>query len=176
VTKKAPQNQLASQSVAHPVLLYDGVCGLCNRMVQFVLRRDPAGVFRFASLQSELAASILTRHGLAAHDLDTVYVVANYEQPDEHLLSRSEAVIFVLQHMGAAELRSGGQPGAAVPTQGTGRVSISFWRLAARILQVVPRSLREWGYRMVARNRYRIFGRYETCPMPTEEARSRFLA
>jgi predicted DCC family thiol-disulfide oxidoreductase YuxK len=121
-------------------------------MVQFVLRRDPAGRFRFASLQSELAVSILTRHGFDACDLDTVYVVANYERPDEHLLSRSDAVIFILQHMEAA------------------------LRWTGRFLQVVPKSLREWGYRMVARNRYRIFGRYDICPMPTKETRSRFLA
>ena len=176
MTEEAPQNQLASESGSHPVLLYDGVCGLCNRMVQFVLRRDPAGIFRFASLQSELAAGILMRHGLDARDLDTVYVVANYERPDEHLLSRSDAVIFILQHLGAAELRSAGQPGAAVPTQATARVGIPFWRLVARILRVIPRWLREWGYRVVARNRYRIFGRYDTCPMPTEDTRSRFLA
>ena len=152
MTEEAPQNQPAPESVAHPVLLYDGVCGLCNRMVQFVLRRDPAGVFRFASLQSELAASILRRHGLDARDLDTVYVVTNYERPDEHLLSRSDAVIFILQHM---------------------RASL---RWTGRFLLVVPKPLREWGYKVVARNRYRIFGRYDMCPMPSEETRSRFLA
>jgi predicted DCC family thiol-disulfide oxidoreductase YuxK len=153
VTEDAPQGDSASEPVAHPILLYDGVCGLCNRLVQFVLRRDPAGMVRFAALQSELATRILTRHGADARDLDTVYVVVNYELSDENLLSLSDAVIFILQHLGAADLRGAG-----------------------RVLQVVPRPLREWGYRLVARNRYRIFGRYDTCPMPTEEFRSRFLA
>ena len=149
----APQGNSAFEPVARPVLLYDGVCGLCNRLVQFVLRRDPAGVFRFASLQSEFAGSILARHGADTGDLDTVYVVVNYALADEHLLSLSDAVIFILEHLGAADLRCAG-----------------------RVLQVVPRPLREWGYRLVARNRYRIFGRYDTCPIPTEETRSRFLA
>jgi predicted DCC family thiol-disulfide oxidoreductase YuxK len=176
VTDDPPQDGSASGLEAHPVLLYDGVCGLCNRMVQFVLRRDPAAVFRFAWLQSELATSILARHGANPRDLDTVYVVVNYEHPDERLLSRSDAVILVLRHLAAAELRAAGQPGAAIPTQGTSTVRISFWRLAGRVLQVVPRSLRDWGYGMVARNRYRIFGRYDTCPVPTEDTRSRFLA
>ncbi len=153
MTEDVPQGGSASEPVAHPILLYDGVCGLCNRLVQFVLRRDPAGVVRFAALQSELATRILTRHGADARDLDTVYVVVNYELSDENLLSLSDAVIFILQHLGAADLRGAG-----------------------RVLQVVPRPLREWGYRLVARNRYRIFGRYDTCPMPTEEFRSRFLA
>jgi predicted DCC family thiol-disulfide oxidoreductase YuxK len=139
----------------HPILLYDGVCGLCNRLVQFVLRRDPAGVFRFAALQSPLAARILARHGLDAHDLDTLYVVVNAEHADEILLPRSDAVIFMLRRL-----------------EGAGK---SFWRMTAFLLQLVPRPVRDWGYGVVARARYRIFGRYDTCPLPTEDTRSRFL-
>jgi predicted DCC family thiol-disulfide oxidoreductase YuxK len=135
----------------HPILLYDGVCGLCNRLNQFVLKRDPAGIFRFASLQSGLAGRILTRHSADAADLDTVYVVVNPDQPDEHLLARSDAVIFVLKQLGG------------------------FWGLAGFVGQFKPRFLREWGYRVVARNRYRVFGRFETCMMPSPEYRDRFL-
>jgi predicted DCC family thiol-disulfide oxidoreductase YuxK len=176
VTEDAPRVKSAPELSAHPVLLYDGVCGLCNRMVQFVLRRDPAALFRFASLQSELATSILARHGADARDLDTVYVVVNYELADEQLLSRSDAVSFILQHMGAAALRSarpGLEPG---PTQATPTPGSLFWRLAGRALRVAPRSFRDWGYRLVARNRYRIFGRYDACPVPTKGTRSRFLS
>ena len=61
-----------------PILLYDGVCGLCNRLVQFILRRDHGAVFQFASLQSHFAAEILARHGVDPADLDTVYVVVNH--------------------------------------------------------------------------------------------------
>src|ERR1700683_2602977 len=86
--------------MTHPILLYDGVCGLCNRLNQFVLRHDRTGIFRFASLQSALAASILARHGANAADLDTVHVVVNPDQPDEYLLARSDAVIFVLKQLG----------------------------------------------------------------------------
>jgi predicted DCC family thiol-disulfide oxidoreductase YuxK len=161
----------------HPILLYDGVCGLCNRLVQFILRRDSGAVFRFASLQSPLARRILTRHGADAEDLDTVYVVVNYDLPDERLLLRSDAVIFILRHLGAAGLRSarpGLRPGPtdskATPSRG-----LIFWRLAGPVLSLVPGSLRDWGYRLVARNRYRVFGRYDTCPLPTEDTRSRFL-
>jgi len=67
-----------------PILLYDGVCGLCNRLVQFILRRDRNAVFRFASLQSALAARILTRHGANPRDLDTVAVVVNHDFPGSH--------------------------------------------------------------------------------------------
>jgi len=168
---------------AHSILLYDGVCGLCNRMVQFVLRRDAAGVFRFASLQGELAEGILARHGLDASDLDTVYVVVNASTADEFLLARSDAVIFILQHLGAAELRSvrpGLRPGPTLaaptsPRASTPALGSLFWRVTAKLLQIVPRALREWGYKMVARKRYRIFGRYDTCPLPSQDTRERFL-
>jgi predicted DCC family thiol-disulfide oxidoreductase YuxK len=165
----------------HPIILYDGICGLCNRVNQFVLRRDPEGVFRFASLQSAVAGRILARHGANPEDLDTVYVVVDYELPEERLLPRSDAVIFILKQLGAAELRSSGQPracpepveGAAVPTQTQG--SARIWRLAGLVLQLVPRPVREWGYRLVARNRYLVFGRFDSCMLPSPEHRSLFL-
>src|SRR5258707_12113391 len=84
----------------HPVLLYDGVCGLCDRLVQFILRHDRGGVFRFAWLQSALAAGILARHGADARDLDTVYVVVNCDEAGGLLLARSDAVLFVLGQLG----------------------------------------------------------------------------
>lgn len=163
----------------HSVVVYDGVCGLCNRLVRFILRRDPAGLFQFASLQSALAADILARHGADAGDLDTVYVVVNRGGEAEELLARSEAAIFILMHLGAAELCSAGQPRAAVPTDATSTARLSrgyrFWRWVGSMLRLVPRKLREWGYGVVARNRYRIFGRYDSCPVPSEETRGRFL-
>lgn len=134
-----------------PILLYDGVCGLCNRFVQFILRRDRNAVFRFASLQSAVAAPILTRHGANPSDLDTVYVVVNYELPNEHLLFRSDAVIFVLKQL----------PGLC--------------RFAAFFMQLLPKFLRDPAYNVVARSRYRIFGRSEVCPLPRDQDRSRFL-
>jgi len=165
--------------MSHPILLYDGVCGLCNRLVQFILRRDPAGVFLFASLQSPLARRILGRHGANPRDLDTMYVVVDYELPNERLVARSDAVIFVLKQLAAgAGLRPAGQPGAAVPTLATRATSTSgltLWRGAGFLLQFVPRAVREWGYRVVAHNRYRLFGRYDSCPLPSEQTRSRFL-
>jgi predicted DCC family thiol-disulfide oxidoreductase YuxK len=137
--------------MTHPIVLYDGVCGLCNRFVQFILRRDRNAVFGFASLQSAVAASILARHGANPVPLDTVYVVINYELPDERLLSRSAAAIFILKQL----------PGLG--------------RAAAFLLQVSPKSISDAAYNAVARNRYRIFGRSEVCPLPRQQDRSRFL-
>jgi predicted DCC family thiol-disulfide oxidoreductase YuxK len=156
--------------VSYPIFLYDGVCGLCNGLVQFILRRDPDGIFRFAALQSSFATQVLARHGINSADLDTVYVVVNYasandqkqfipnsevqstqSQPAESLLSRSDAIIFVLGQLGG------------------------WWSFVRTILRVIPRFIRNWGYNLIAHTRYRIFGRYDTCPLPTPESRSRFL-
>jgi predicted DCC family thiol-disulfide oxidoreductase YuxK len=140
-----------NEAAAPPILLYDGVCGLCNRSVQFILRHDRATIFRFASLQSPIAQTILARHGADSADLDTVYLVVNYNQPNEALLARSDAVADILRRLGRV------------------------WNLFGGILSFIPRPLRDWGYNLVARNRYRIFGRYDTCPLPSQETRSRFL-
>ena len=136
---------------SHPTILYDGICGLCNGFVQFVLRHDHAAIFRFASLQSPLAARILSRHGVNADDLDTVYAVLNPDQSSESLLARSNTVIYVLKRLGGIR------------------------RLAALALELIPRPIRDWGYRVIARNRYRIFGRHETCPIPDANQRDRFV-
>src|SRR5271170_2519854 len=117
----------------HPILLYDGVCALCNRFVRFILRRDRNAMFRFASLQSAFAAPILARHGSSPTALDTVYVVVNHALPDEYLLSRSAAILFVLKQL-------------------AGR-----WRAFASLLQLLPKALRDAVYDAVARRRYRIF-------------------
>ena len=145
-----------SGSASNPIILYDGVCGLCNRLVQFILRRDPAGIFRFSSLQSALAAEVLARHGANSQDLDTVYVVVEYGQPGERVLPRSDAIIFVLRQLGTSH-------------------RAMFWRISASLLQLVPAPIRDWGYRLVARNRYRVFGRSESCILPDAESRDRFL-
>ena len=146
--------------MSHPILLYDGVCALCNRIVRVILSRDTNGIFQFASLQSPLATRVLARHGASPSELDTFYVVLNCdpvnlnereEKLADELLSRSDAVSFVLIELGGIR------------------------RLMGRTLRRIPRPIRDWAYRLVARHRYRIFGRYETCPMPTEATRDRFL-
>jgi predicted DCC family thiol-disulfide oxidoreductase YuxK len=136
--------------MGNPVLLYDGVCGLCNRFVQFVLRRD-RGVFRFAWLQGKVGRGILERHGVGASDLNTVYVVVNFGSSKERLLARSDAVMFVLKELG-------------------GR-----WRVADFFLRLLPRFLRDAGYNAIARQRYRLFGRSERCRLPSDQDRTRFL-
>ena len=133
-----------------PIILYDGVCGLCNRLNRFVLARDPGGRFRFAALQSGLAREVLTRHGRDPRDLDTLYLVLGCGRPDERLLRKSDAALWILRALGGP------------------------WRVLA-MLRFLPAGVRDLGYDLVARTRYRLFGRYETCPLPEPRYRTRFL-
>ena len=136
---------------ANPIILYDGVCGLCNRLVQFLLRHDKRAHLRFASLQSEFAEKVLRRHGLDPRDLDTFHFVENYEQPNERVFGRSEAVLKAGRYLGGV------------------------WAMLASVASVFPRALLDPLYRLIARNRYRVFGKFETCMLPDPSQRSRFL-
>ena len=133
-----------------PVVLYDGVCGLCNHLVRLILRRDPAGLFRFAPLQGEFGRAALVRHARDREELETLYVVTAPGTPEERLLSYSDAALFIL-----ARIR--------VPLR------------AARGLRLLPRFLLDALYRVLARHRYRWFGKFERCPLPPLEWKERFL-
>lgn len=132
--------------MSHPVIFYDGVCGLCDRSIRFVLRHDHAGRVRFAPLQGALAARVLAAHGRDAGQLDTVYLLDG-----GRLLAKSDAVCAILHLLGGP------------------------WRLLA-LLRVLPRALRDRAYDAVAGGRYRWFGRFDTCPVPPPHLRERFLA
>ena len=126
----------------NPIILYDGVCGLCNQLVQFLLKRDREGRLRFASLQSDFAATVLQRHGIDPKDLDTLHVVENYNSSNERVLQRSNAI-----------LRAGRELGG-------------LWSASSSLAGILPRPLRDLVYRFVAGNRYRVFGKYDTCMLP----------
>jgi len=138
-------------TISNPIILYDGVCGLCNRLNQFVLKRDRNDRFRFAALQSEFAGDVLRRHGVNPALLDTVYKLLNYSQPEERLASRSDAGIQILAELGGV------------------------WRTLASIVKHLPRWIRDKIYNLIARNRYQLFGKYQTCQIPDEKYRSKFL-
>jgi predicted DCC family thiol-disulfide oxidoreductase YuxK len=132
------------------LFLYDGVCALCNGVVRFLMRRDGQDRLRYAPLQSNLGREVLARFGISTFP-DGVVLVTDALTPKERLCQRSDA--------GAASLQLLGQP----------------WRVAGRVLALVPRPLRDWSYGIVARFRYRLFGRYDSCPVPTPEQRGRLL-
>jgi predicted DCC family thiol-disulfide oxidoreductase YuxK len=131
-------------------VLYDGVCGFCNGVVRFLLPRDRQRCIWFAALQSPLAAEVLARHGRTPASDDTMYLVSGLGTPDERLAWKSEAALTIAGVLGFP------------------------WRLG-RVLRIVPRALRDRGYDLVARIRYRLFGRYDACPIPPPAWRQRFL-
>ena len=145
-----PELPRASHPIGDHLLLYDGVCGLCNRLTQFVLPRDTAGVFAFASLQSETGGSTLARFGKKCSDLDTFYVVTNYRSEAPGLLSKAAAALFVMRALGAP------------------------WRWL-NLFGVLPTAVLNGGYDLIARNRYGLFGRLDTCLLPSPEHRRRFI-
>ena len=138
-------------TISNPIILYDGVCGLCNRLNQFVLKRDKDDRFLFAALQSEFAGKVLQKHGVNPQILDTMYLLLNYSQPDERLVERSDAAVQILEELGGV------------------------WRALASIAQLLPRRIRDKAYNLIARNRYQFFGKYQICQLPDEGYRSKFL-
>lgn len=128
-----------------PLLLFDGVCNLCNGAVQWVIRHDPAGKVHFAALQSDTGQWVLEQAGLPREELSTVVL---YHQ--NQLYTRSDAALKVLQQLGGA------------------------WSLLY-IFRLIPRPVRDTVYDWIARNRYRWFGKRESCMIPTPELKSRFL-
>ena len=140
----------ATQASGSHLILYDGVCALCNGLNAFVLPRDPQGKFHFAPLQSPMAHSILQQFERDPGDLDTFYIVTDYRSSSPRLLSKSQAGLFLLAQIGG------------------------IWKLAG-VLKVLPRPLRDAVYDFVARHRYRVFGRYDTCPIPSAEHKNRFI-
>ena len=103
-----------------PVLLYDGVCGFCNRLVQFVLRHDDKKIFRFAALQSSFGSRVLTQHGVDTSATNTAYVLVSGEE-GQVLLQRSAAILFVMGRFGG------------------------IWSALAQIVRLLPLRIRDWG-------------------------------
>ncbi len=133
------------------LVLYDGVCGLCNRVVQLLLRLDRDGQFRFAPLETPLALEVLQRFPVAPDEPEGVILITN-------ALTRGEAIYRRFDAVGEAL-----------------RLMHGPYRVLGRLLRLVPRFLREGSYGLIARNRYRLFGRHETCPVPSPEQRARIL-
>lgn len=131
--------------------MYDGDCGLCNRLNQFVLPRDSGAVFSFVSLQSEAARPLLEKFGKNPDDLDTFYVLADYKSDTPRLYDRSGAALFVLDRLQTP------------------------WKLLLKVAELLPTCVLDLFYRIIARNRYRIFGRSDRCLLPNAEYANRFM-
>ncbi|MEN5206340.1 thiol-disulfide oxidoreductase DCC family protein [Stenotrophomonas sp. TWI700] len=130
---------------AEPIIVFDGVCALCSRWVRFLLRFDTRGRYRFAAMQGAQGRALLQAHGLDPED-PTSFLLLDAGRA----WTDTDAIIRVLTGLGGA------------------------WRLLG-VLRWVPRLLRDHAYRALARNRYRWFGRHDTCFLPTPAQAARFL-
>jgi predicted DCC family thiol-disulfide oxidoreductase YuxK len=152
-----------SQLEGRLLVVYDGECGFCNQSIRWLLRRDRKDHLRFAPSTDPGVVELLAAHGMQPFGAylnpagerdfgrETMLVFRNIGTPIEELLVRSNAILACL------------------------RVLPQPWRMLGALLRIIPRPFREAGYRFVARERYRIWGRYDVCPVPTPEERGHFL-
>jgi predicted DCC family thiol-disulfide oxidoreductase YuxK len=129
----------------HPIILFDGVCNLCNSWVDFVIKRDKAHIHHFASLQGETAAKLVPDFA-GEQNLSTIVLV---DAEGTHL--RSTAVLRVFRRLGG------------------------FLGTFAKVAMIFPAGLRDGIYRIIAKNRYRMFGKRDSCRLQTKEERALFL-
>jgi predicted DCC family thiol-disulfide oxidoreductase YuxK len=131
--------------MTHPVVIFDGVCNLCNASVDFIIRHDPQGVFKVSANQHETGRQILAEQGLDPDAVDTVFLYENGT-----LYRRSTAALRIARRLGLP------------------------WSLLYGFI-IIPAPIRDAVYKVIANNRYRWFGKKETCRLPTPEERERFL-
>jgi predicted DCC family thiol-disulfide oxidoreductase YuxK len=130
---------------AKNIVLFDGVCNLCNRLVRFIIKRDRNGKFKFTSLQSEIGQHWLLRFGLAKNEFESFVLI----EDDKYYL-KSAAALKMLRELGG------------------------IWK-TFYVFILVPRPVRDFIYDLIAKSRYRIFGKRDICMIPTPELRERFL-
>lgn len=127
------------------VVIFDGVCNFCNGAVSFIIKRDHGNKFVFAPMQSPAAQRLIHQHGVTNVGFDTFLLIKN-----ERCYLRTHAALEITKDLSG------------------------FWFLF-RIFYVVPRPVRDYFYRLFARNRYRVFGKSERCMLPTEAVKNKFL-
>ncbi len=127
------------------LILFDGVCNLCNGFVNFLIVRDKKNKFQFGSLQSAKVQSILTEYQHSSNDISTVILIEN-----NTLHSHSTAVLKIVRRLGGA------------------------WPLLY-VFIIIPKPIRDFLYKLVAKNRYRLFGKKDACMIPTPKLKARFV-
>jgi predicted DCC family thiol-disulfide oxidoreductase YuxK len=132
------------------LVLYDGVCGLCSSLLQLLVTHDRRGVFAFASLQSAIGRAVVEGLGGDPTELTSFYVLANCRTRHSRIFAGSQAALFVAGQLGWP------------------------WK-AAVIARILPTALLDRAYNAIARNRYRVFGRFDQCLAPRPEFRGRFI-
>jgi len=134
------------QEITHDnVLLFDGLCNLCNGSVNFILKRDEACKYKFASLQSEIGIELAKKYNIDTNIVDSIVLIR-----DDKVFIKSSAILEVLKDLPIG------------------------WRLF-RIGIILPKFVRDWLYDIIAKHRYKIFGKKDECPTPSKDVQDRFL-
>src|SRR6478735_6987457 len=128
-----------------PLILFDGVCNLCNNSVQFIIKHDPPAYFKYSSLQSAAGQYLLHKFNLPESQLHSVILIKN-----ESIFQKSDAALEIAKNLNG------------------------LWSTLT-IFKIIPRVVRDWLYDVVAKNRYTWFGKKDTCMIPTPELKSRFI-
>lgn len=140
----------ATVTNSFPVLLYDGVCAVCNKSVQTILKHDRRGTMRFAALQSDYGEAAIERHPDLKGVDSVILLEPSRVTGNEEAYARSTAALKVASYLGR------------------------WWKIFL-IVYILPRPIRDALYDFVARNRYKILGKHESCMLPSPDARARFL-
>ena len=127
------------------IILFDGVCNFCNATINFVIDHDPEKHFKFASLQSDIGQKILTKFNKNTKDFDSVILLK-----DNQLYQKSAAALEITKHLSG------------------------FWKYLS-VFRILPAFFLNFFYDIIAKNRYKIFGKADSCRMPTPDLKERFL-
>ena len=133
-------------TAAHPIILFDGVCNYCNSILNYIIKHDHKKRFRYAHLQSKAGQDLLEQYGFPRDMLDTVVLIEN----------------------GNAYIKTDVTARVAPHLSGIAKLGV--------VLRIIPRAVRDFGYDIISRNRYKWWGKQDTCIMPTPDVRERFLA
>jgi predicted DCC family thiol-disulfide oxidoreductase YuxK len=128
------------------IILFDGVCNLCNSSVQFVIKRDKKDVFRYAALQSEIGQQLVNQRHIDTSKVDSIILI----EPNVAYYTKSDAALEIAQDLGG------------------------LWKLTT-VFTWIPTSIRNGIYDFIAKNRYKWFGKQESCMIPTPELKAKFL-
>jgi predicted DCC family thiol-disulfide oxidoreductase YuxK len=129
----------------HKIILFDGVCNLCNRSVNFIISKDSKDIFRFATLQSDIGMSLMSQHGINTTKTDSVILIDTNKYHE-----RSSAILQIVKDL-------------------SGGYALLYFFI------IVPKCIRDWGYDYIAKNRYKWYGKKDSCMVPTPELVSKFL-
>jgi predicted DCC family thiol-disulfide oxidoreductase YuxK len=145
----SPTQPATKAEPAELVLLFDGLCGFCDTAVQHIFKHDKKGTMMFAPLQSDFAKEVLDRHP-KFKSIDSMIVIERTGKV-ETAYARSAAALRIGSYLGGVHS-------------------------LANIFRIIPPPIRDLFYKLFAKNRYRLFGKKEACPIPTKEQRARYLA